>query len=292
MPALRITRIRTYPVKSFEGNDHDTAVVRPWGLEGDRRWALIDEHGTKVTARKNSALLGLRAETVGENGVRIHDRDGDSVTAAAPTSGTISVEGFRQLDAATPYVGDANQWISDRIGQPATLIWQADPARRPIDPDHGGGPGDTVSLADVAPLHVVSEASLAQLNKWVGAETGLPDPTIDPATVSGSGTVSGPLDIVRFRPNIVIGGDLPFTEDDWTTLRIGGTAYRVTGLCGRCVVPTIDPATLAGGKEPIRTLARHRRWDGLTWFGVRITPVGVTPDQPAAVSIGDEVTPD
>ncbi|HRN29863.1 MAG TPA: MOSC domain-containing protein, partial [Terrimesophilobacter sp.] len=73
------------------------------------------------------------------------------------------------------------------------------------------------------------------------AETGLPDPTIDPATVSGSGTVSGPLDIVRFRPNIVIGGDLPFTEDDWTTLRIGGTAYRVTGLCGRCVVPTIDP---------------------------------------------------
>ena len=31
---------------------------------------------------------------------------------------------------------------------------------------------------------------------------------------------------------------------------------------------TIDPCTHATGHEPIRTLARHRRWDGATWFAV------------------------
>ena len=35
-----------------------------------------------------------------------------------------------------------------------------------------------------------------------------------------------------------------------------------------------DPVTLEGGKEPIRTLARHRRWDRKTWFGTRLVRTG------------------
>ena len=35
---------------------------------------------------------------------------------------------------------------------------------------------------------------------------------------------------------------------------------------------TIDPVSLARGKEPIRTLAKHRNWDGKTWFGVWLIP--------------------
>lgn len=287
---MRVTRLRIYPVKSFAGNDHATATVRPWGLEGDRRWALTDENGAKLTARKNKALLGLRAENHGDDGIRIHDRDGGSITVTAPGGPPAPVGGFRQLDRATPLHGDANDWISDRIGQRAKLIWQADPTERPIDPERGGLPGETVSLADAAPLLLASEASLRRLNEWVAADAPLPDPAIDPADISGTTANTDPLDIVRFRPNIVIDGDEPFAEDDWDTLRIGDTPYRVTGLCGRCVMTTIDPTTLAGGKEPIRTLARHRRWDGLTWFGVRITPVGLAPDASATISVGDDVT--
>ncbi len=50
---------------------------------------------------------------------------------------------------------------------------------------------------------------------------------------------------------------------------------------------TIEPTTLAGGKEPIRTLARHRRWDRKTWFGTRLVPMGT-----GTIFVGDTVEPE
>jgi uncharacterized protein len=80
------------------------------------------------------------------------------------------------------------------------------------------------------------------------------------------------VDVVRFRPNVVIDGEEPFDEDAWPTARIGNLKFRTTTVCDRCVMTTIGPITLAGDKEPIRTRARHRRWDRKTWFGTRLVP--------------------
>ena len=55
-------------------------------------------------------------------------------------------------------------------------------------------------------------------------------------------------------------------------MSIGGTTYRHGELCDRCVMTTIALDTLETTREPIRTLSRHRRWDGTTWFGVRLVP--------------------
>ena len=38
---LRLTRLRRYPVKSCRGEDLDSCVVEPWGLQGDRRWMVV-----------------------------------------------------------------------------------------------------------------------------------------------------------------------------------------------------------------------------------------------------------
>ena len=81
-------------------------------------------------------------------------------------------------------------------------------------------------------------------------------------------------------------GDLaPFAEDDWRDLEIGGVPYRFAEHCDRCVVTTIDPCTREHGKEPIRTLAGHRKWDGKTWFGIRVIPLSR-----GTLSLGDTVT--
>jgi uncharacterized protein len=84
--------------------------------------------------------------------------------------------------------------------------------------------------------------------------------------------VPGPLAMARFRPNVVIDGEVPFAEDSWGELCIGSVRFRRAELCDRCVITTIDPVALSRGREPLRTLARHRRWDGHTWFGTRLVP--------------------
>ena len=74
-------------------------------------------------------------------------------------------------------------------------------------------------------------------------------------------------------------------------MQLGDVRFRVSGVCDRCVMTTIDPVSLARGKEPIRTLAKHRKWDGKTWFGVWLVPDLAASPPTAVVSVGDAVLP-
>lgn len=263
---MHITELRVYPVKSFAGDTVDEAVVEPWGLQGDRRWGLVDPAGEKITAREVRGLLGLRAEQVDDETIRIHDRDGGGILVDTPLGlPPVPVSHSRQGFAA-PADEDVNWWLSDRLERPVRLVWQEDPTVRRVSGAHGGQDGDVLSLADAGPLLLTSESSLAQLQEWVG-----PEPS---------------LEMVRFRPNVVIDGAEPFVEDGWTTVRLGEVEFRLAETCDRCVMTTIHPDTLAGGTEPTATLARHRRWDGKTWFGVRLVPLGT-----GTLRTGDPVLP-
>ena len=84
--------------------------------------------------------------------------------------------------------------------------------------------------------------------------------------------------------------DRPFAEDRWSSVQLGDVRFRVSGVCDRCVMTTINPDTLVRGKEPIRTLAKHRRWDGKTWFGVWLVP-DLAGSAAARVRVGDAVVP-
>ena len=99
--------------------------------------------------------------------------------------------------------------------------------------------------------------------------------------------------MIRFRPNVIIDGeaDEPFAEDGWPSVRLGAVRFRVSGVCDRCVMTTIDPVSLVRGKEPIRTLAKHRRWDGKTWFGVWLVPDLAGSRADAVIAVGDDVVP-
>ncbi len=272
------------------GLDVESATVEPWGLAGDRRWALVDDAGDPVTAREVHALLRFRAEPAGGDAVRIVDRDESSIVVRALSDAEKVPVGHSRQGAATLGPGEANRWVSERVGLPLRLVWQDDPTMRSISLERGGLPGESLSLADAAPLLLASEASMAQLNSWISADAGIADPPdIDPADISDPAASSNgfqPLSILRFRPNVVIDGETPFAEDSWEFVRIGDVTFRKTMICDRCVMTTLDPVTVAGGKEPIRTLARHRRWERKTWFGVRLVPL-----RAGTVHLGDFVEP-
>lgn len=270
---MHVTQLLLYPVKSLGGTEVDSAQVEPWGIAGDRRWGLVDPAGEKVTAREEHDLLRLRAQQVDEETIRIHD-GAESILVDIPLGlPPVPVSHSRQ-GVAVPADVDVSEWISDRVGRPLRLVWQEDPRRRRVSGAHGGLEGDTLSLADAGPLLLTTQASLERLQGWadeVAREAG------EPATA---------LNMLRFRPNVVVDGDEPFAEDTWPTVRIGDVELRTAEVCDRCVMTTLDPDTRAGGKEPIRTLSRHRRWEGKTWFGTRLVPLGE-----GRIQVGDEVVP-
>ncbi|MFY0409727.1 MOSC domain-containing protein [Solicola sp. PLA-1-18] len=284
---MRVVSLHRYPVKSVAPVDLDESIVQPWGLAGDRRYMLVTADGTQVTAREHPALLTVHA--VGEPDTGPLDPfvltvEGAGPLLVAPPAGPadtwVSVWRTR-LRAAD--VGDAAaRWFSSLLGLSVRLVFQDDPRLRPV----GEGdfvPADShVSLADGSPLLLTTEASLARLGEWI-AERGREDPD----------RAEDPVPMRRFRPNLVVDGDEPFAEDTWRRVQVGGATFAGTGPCPRCVMTLRDPDTLERGREPIRTLARHRSWDGSTWFGINLVPViapGSDPSTWPVVRVGDEVT--
>ncbi len=279
MSTVRVVALNVYPVKSLVGVAPQSAAVDARGLVGDRRWAVVAPDGTKVTAREEHRLLGVTAEPRGEGAVRLCAPGAEAVVAVPPRDGTPVPVGFSGQASAVPGAREVSEWLSDQVGRSLRLVWQDDDTVRPVRPDLGGLPGDRNSFADAAPIHLTSEASLTRLNDWV-LETALE-----------RGEEPGePLRQERFRSNVVVDGDEPFAEDTWTVVHIGGVPFRSTMLVDRCVMTTIDRVELRTTKEPIRTLARHRKWDGATWFGIRLTPVLPLPAG-ARVQVGDAVVP-
>ncbi|MEO7754700.1 MAG: MOSC N-terminal beta barrel domain-containing protein [Terracoccus sp.] len=271
-PGLGVVALTLYPVKSLAGVAVETAAVDRRGLVGDRHWAVVDPVGGKVTAREVPAMLGLLARPEGAGGIRLEDRDGGSLSLRPDPDAGETVVSFSGQASARVAGPQADAWLSARLGRALRLVWQDESVVRPVRVEMGGREGDTNSFSDAAPLHVTTEASLDQLNAWL-AESGV-----------------DPLGHDRFRPNVVVAGGAAFDEDAWQSVRIGEVGYRSTMICDRCVMTTIDRQSLRGAKEPIRTLARHRRWEGATWFGIRLTPKLPVPAG-AMIAVGDEVIP-
>ncbi len=255
--------IHIYPVKGLRGFPVQEAVVEPWGLQGDRRWMLVDTAGRYLTQR---------------------DLPGMARIAATPDAGgiTLSAGGMAPLHVPVPHVSvevlvwrdqvqaqasgtDAAAWLSRALGQPCRLVHMGDPAAaRCVDPRFAR-PGDHVSFADGFPVLVVNAASLDDLNA----------------------RMAQPVPMDRFRTNLVVSGAPAWAEDGWATLRVGPVPFRGPKTCGRCVVVATDQATGARprDREPLRTLTAFRRGeDGRVIFGMNLIP-----DGGGRISVGMEV---
>ncbi len=265
---MRVASVSIYPVKSTAPTDLASAEVQLAGLRNDRRWMVVDAVGRKVTAFRHDALLGVTATAREDGSLRVGAAGHPDLEIDVPIDGRPVPTRVTRLATARDAGEAAAGWFSDIVGKPVRLVWQDDPAKRTVTEKHGGA-GEPLSLADTAPLLLTTTASLSQLNEWIATEHE-PDA----------------MEMRRFRPNVVVEGDIaPFAEDGWKRVRIGDVVYRFAEHCDRCVVTTIDPVTLKHGREPIRSLARHRKWDGKTWFGIRIIPLDT-----GRVSVGDEVS--
>jgi uncharacterized protein YcbX len=251
-----------YPVKSCRGIRLNQADVTRRGFANDRRWMIVDDRGRFVTQRQVPELC--RVHTALEH---------DAIVLTAAGAGSLRLplvheEGEECRVSVWRHDGEAvrhaegSAWVTALVKRESSLVYMAERHERPVDPAWAR-PDDRVSFADGFPFLVISEASLAGLNRRLDA----------------------PLEMERFRPNIVVAGVDEFAEDLWREVAFGSIEFRAVKRCSRCVVTTIDPATGIKSKEPLRTLATYRRWDNQVWFGMNVIADGV-----GTLRVGDAIS--
>lgn len=232
-----------YPVKSCRGLALPAARVDALGLEGDRRFLVVDATGRFLTQRSHPRLALIAPALSADTLTLAADGHGTLAvprTAAAPAR-ELTVTVWQSENLRAEDCGDeAARWLGGILGQPVRLARIGPAFHRPVL-KRAARPGDRVSFADAVPFLALSTASLDDLNDRLVAR----------------GEEPVPMD--RFRPNLVLTGCPPYAEDTWTRFRLGDLTFRHAGPCARCVVTTTDQLTAARGKEPLRTLATYRR---------------------------------
>jgi uncharacterized protein YcbX len=241
---MQVSGLHLYPVKSLRGFSVPSAALDELGFVGDRRFLVIDEQGRTLTQREFPQMALIEtALTPSDLVLRSSDGSSLSVPLRAPGSATlvtVSVWGSKDLLADDCGPAPAN-WLSEKLRMPCRLVRIGEKFRRPVLNPERAVPGDLVSFADAYPFLILSEASVADLNR----------------RLTDAGHEAVPIN--RFRPNIVVRDCPPHAEDTWPRFKIGEVIFRSGGACSRCPITTTDQFTGARGKEPLRTLATYRR---------------------------------
>ncbi|TVT39249.1 MOSC domain-containing protein [Hymenobacter setariae] len=256
--AITLSGIFIYPVKSLGGISLPAANLTPLGLQHDRRWLIVDERNRFLTQREHAEMALLAVEPA-YNGFLLRHRQRPEllplyVPFEATPERTLFVTIWDDMVFAWRGAPEADEWLSEALGQTCKLVYMSDMVRREVDPDKPelNPTGTLVSFADGYPYLLASEESLAELNA----------------------RLAEPVPMNRFRPNLVVRGlDTADAEMQWANFQIGGHAFRSVRGCGRCVVTTIDQATAQKNStsEPLRTLATYRKQGNKIMFGQNVT---------------------
>lgn len=240
-----ITHLWVYPLKGAAGIPVAQWELDSFGLVHDRRWMVVDGEGEFISQRSD-ALLGQVRPAI--DGVHLSLRSASAGELELPLAGDHGSEIRVRVwadDVDAVDCGDAAAgFMTRQLGRPARIVFMPGTTVRPVT-GSDVPVGVRVSFADAFPLLIIGDGSLDELNR----------------------RLEQPVEMLRFRPNIVVGGAAPHAEDAWRSIRLGDVECDIVRPCARCMVPTIDLATGVAGREPTRTLSRYRRWDGKVWFG-------------------------
>ncbi|KAJ6188967.1 hypothetical protein N7519_003875 [Penicillium mononematosum] len=261
--STEIISLRIYPIKSCRGIEVQSTVLKQHGLDLDRRWMLIDaSSNTFLTIRQIPDMTRIRTAL---------SADGDELVVSIPNpesnESTQDQGQDRQFHTIRIPSHPSPQWLAANTNMGPVHIWDTETDGYRYS-DEINAPFSAFLGRDVA---LVYKGPTPRVLKGNGAPHRLGKVGIDPITVE------------RFRPNIVVRGKAPWSEDSWKLVRItgrnadgisgdsagdGGAVTQspldldIVARCARCQVPNVDPDTaLKNKKQPWDTLVSYRRVD-------------------------------
>lgn len=310
-PPSKIISLRVYPIKSCRGFEVTHTTLTKRGLELDRQWMFVDASTRKFLTIRDISEMTLVRTSLSFDGsllqVRIEGTNKSVEILAHPSQEWLE-ENTKLVPAKVwsadtdgyEYSNDVNGIFSDFFERKVALLMKGPTPR--ILSGNGApkflGRTESTQFADgvyispllfytasskfhdtnstlVLPVQIASQASIDELNTRLKARGHFP------------------ITIERFRPNIIISGTTPWSEDTWSVVRINGAVSSlpsstpflnssaldldVASRCARCQVPNVDPDTAEKNKhEPWDTLVSYRRVDeGIKYkpcFGMLCVP--------------------
>jgi uncharacterized protein YcbX len=255
---MEITQLWRYPVKSCGGMSLRAASIDDYGIVDDRLFVIAQTDGRRLTQR-TVPKLNLISATLDDDKLRLRAPGAaDLVVDRQHAEAAVSVELY---DGPAPGVcmgAEAMGWLSEFLHKPCRLVQSREVFKRNM-------PAVAAHLflreqrryPDCAPLLLTSQASLDELNDRLAT----------------------PIEMSRFRPNLVIDGLQPYAEDTLRRIRIGDVVLDYMGPCERCGITLIAPGTDRRGVEPLKTLRSYRfhpdRLESGLLFGAYFQPRGV-----------------
>ena len=259
-----ISQLIIYPVKSCAPVLLKRALLTDQGLDLDRAWMVVDERGQFLSQRECPRLALVQPQ------LRLSDL---MLRAPGMLALHLSLDGVEQAAKVSLWdeaidawdMGElAAQWFSDFLGCPARLVRFDPQFERVSDRRWTGGQTVLNPFTDGFPLMLLGQPSVDGLN----------------ARLQAAGL--GPVDMLRFRPNIVLS---PIDGQSWgahdedrvETLQIetgqGLIRLKSAKPCSRCQMVDVDPQTAQTGSHVLSTLRGYRRdprLDGAISFGVNL----------------------
>jgi uncharacterized protein YcbX len=223
---MQITEIWRYPVKSMRGEILDQADVGSGGIQGDRRWAVVDaESGVSLSAKRYADLLRCRAWT-SESDVIIMLPDGRELLAG-------SVEVARGLSdllgrQVTTRSAAATETIQHEF---PTAITEGEGKPFLYEPE-------TEAFFDCAPLQLLTTGTLSKLQRLLPASR---------------------IHAARFRPNFLVEtSEIGFIENDWVNkdVALGPLKCQVYDDTRRCIMVALSQGDLLRDTDVIRTILK------------------------------------
>jgi len=253
--SMHLSSLYRFPLKSAAGESLQRCASDSLGLLGDRRWMVVAAGtGRFLTQRVLPRMALLQAHWQGDTALKLAAPGMPELLVRVPDDKTMRCV---QVWSANPVVPDAGEtaavWLSDFLGQACRLVYLPEDDGIQVDLDYARL-GERTAFSDGFPFLLIGQASLDDLARRVGR----------------------PLEMLRFRPNLVVSGAEPYAEDGWKRIRIGQLTFRVVKPCSRCVIPTLDPATgeRAPDREPLNTLLSYRKGPGGVFFGQNLIAEG------------------
>ncbi|MEO5583433.1 MAG: MOSC N-terminal beta barrel domain-containing protein [Saprospiraceae bacterium] len=237
---MKIESLYIYPVKSFPAIEIKSSKFDKDGMQYDRNFIMYDSRGEMQTRRNCEGMAGFKMNIEDDHLIleSLRTRDHISIPFKSDTKRAKSLIIWDRVEQGFSNPGLVNQFLSEHFEKKVEL-YSIKKTRSGYSAFH-----------DASPFLVCNRSSVRFLEIKTGKE----------------------IDIMRFRPNIILDSKTEFDEKNWKKINIDEQPFHAVKLSGRCIIINQDPLTSVKDLNLLKLIKPYTYENFSIKFGLYIRP--------------------